>query len=92
MELEEVIGIIAGVLTTLAVLPQIIKAVKTGKVKDVSPYMFLILCLGVGLWTVYGIMKIDWPIIVTNGISFVLNGTMLYIVIGSSKKLKKNSN
>ncbi len=88
MELEEVIGIIAGVLTTLAVLPQIIKAVKTGKVKDVSPYMFLILCLGVGLWTVYGIMKIDWPIIVTNGVSFVLNGTMLYIVIVSSKKLK----
>ncbi|TDU40455.1 MtN3 and saliva related transmembrane protein [Gelidibacter sediminis] len=83
MTFEEIIGILAGVLTTVAVLPQIIKAIKTREVEDVSPYMFIILCCGVGLWTVYGILKEDWPIIVTNGISFVLNSIMLYIVIGN---------
>jgi len=81
MEIEEIIGILAGIFTTIGVLPQIIKAIKTKKVADVSPYMFIILCAGVGLWTVYGIMKIDWPIIITNGISFILNGTMLYIIL-----------
>lgn len=89
MELEEIIGIVAGVLTTVAVLPQIIKAVRTKAVKDVSPYMFIILCCGVGLWTVYGIFKMDWPIIVTNGVSFILNAIMLYIVVGSSKKKQR---
>lgn len=83
MTFEEIIGILAGVLTTVAVLPQIIKAIKTREVEDVSPYMFIILCCGVGLWTVYGILKEDWPIIVTNGISFILNSIMLYIVIGN---------
>ena len=40
MQEEEIIGIVAGVLTTFAVLPQIVRAVKTREVKDVSPYMF----------------------------------------------------
>lgn len=88
MDLAEIVGIIAGILTTLGVLPQIIKAVRTGQAEDVSPYMFLILCVGVGLWTVYGVMKMDWPIIITNGVSFLLNGIMLYIVIASAKRLK----
>lgn len=91
MEVEEIIGILAGLFTTFAVLPQIAKAIRTGKVKDVSPYMYIILCLGVGLWTVYGIMKMDWPIIVTNGISFILNAIMLYIVIKSSRKRREQS-
>ncbi|RCW91338.1 SemiSWEET family sugar transporter [Winogradskyella arenosi] len=80
MDIEKLIGILAGIFTTLAVLPQIIKALRTKKVKDVSPLMFVILCLGVGLWTVYGILKSDWPIIITNGISFLLNAIMLKIV------------
>jgi len=85
METEEIIGIAAGIFTTIGVLPQIIKAIKSKKVDDVSPYMFVILCVGVGLWTVYGIMKVDGPIIITNGLSFVLNGIMLYIVVTQKK-------
>lgn len=85
MELEEIIGVLAGVFTTFAVLPQIGRAIKTREVKDVSPYMFVILCLGVGLWTYYGILKSDWPIIVTNGISLILNSVMLYILVTSKK-------
>lgn len=88
MKLEEIIGILAGLFTTIAVLPQIFKAVKTRNVEDVSPYMFVILCIGVGLWLVYGILKTDWPIIVTNGVSLVLNGIMLYIVLTASDKNK----
>ncbi|MBU2929426.1 SemiSWEET family sugar transporter [Winogradskyella psychrotolerans] len=80
MDIEKLIGILAGLFTTIAVLPQILKAVKTKQVNDVSPWMFVILCLGVGLWTVYGILKTDWPIIITNGLSFILNGIMLKIV------------
>ncbi|CAH8283065.1 MtN3 and saliva related transmembrane protein [Mariniflexile fucanivorans] len=83
--MEEIVGILAGVFTTIAVLPQIIKAIKTKKVKDVSPLMFVILCIGVGLWTVYGVIKWDLPIILTNGISFILNAIMLSIVLTQNK-------
>ncbi|WP_179352045.1 SemiSWEET family sugar transporter [Winogradskyella vidalii] len=75
----EIIGILAGLFTTVAVIPQIVKAIKTKGVNDISPVFFTILILGVGLWTVYGILKTDWPIIITNGISFILNTIMLVI-------------
>jgi len=85
MTTEELIGIASGVFTTVAVLPQIVKAIQTRKVKDVSPFMFIILCLGVGLWTIYGILKKDWPIILTNGVSLILNGMMLIIILKQKK-------
>jgi len=87
--LVEVIGFLAGIFTTLAALPQIIRTFKEKKVENISSYMFIALCIGVGLWTVYGIMKADWPIILTNGTSFILNGIMLFFKKKYSVK-KKN--
>lgn len=78
---EEIIGLIAGVCTTVAVIPQIRKAWKTKKVNDVSPGMFAILMLGVGLWVVYGITQNDIPIIAANGVSLGLNSFMLYLML-----------
>lgn len=86
MEFTEVIGITAGICTTSGALPQIVKAVRTKKAQDVSPLMFWVLLLGVTLWTFYGIIKRDWPIIITNGISMLLNGIMLVIIYRHCKK------
>ena len=81
MEGEEIIGILAGVLTTIAAIPQIIKAWKSKQVDDVSPWMFIVLILGVSLWTVYGIIKVDYPIIFTNALSVIFNTMMLLIIL-----------
>lgn len=81
MDVIQLLGYAAGILTTLAVLPQIIKSWKTREIKDVSPFMFSLLIFGVGLWTVYGILKNDIPIIIFNGISFLLNSSMLVLLI-----------
>ncbi|WP_245838970.1 MULTISPECIES: SemiSWEET family sugar transporter [Maribacter] len=78
--MEELIGTFAGFFTTVAALPQIYKAWRSKKVDDVSPKMFYIITIGVFLWTIYGILKADVPIIVTNGISVVLNCTMLVLI------------
>ena len=88
MEIIDFIGFAAGACTTVAVIPQIIKSWRTKKVVDVSPLMFSILILGVGLWVVYGIKKGDLPIIITNGISFLLNLSMLILMLF----FKSNSN
>jgi MtN3 and saliva related transmembrane protein len=80
MELTAVIGYIAGICTTLAVIPQIVRAWRSKKVKDVSPRMFLVLISGVSLWVVYGVLKQDIPIIATNGVSLMLNMSMLYLI------------
>lgn len=81
----EVIGFIAGIFTTIAVLPQLIKSWQTKKVSNVSPVMFAILMIGVGLWVVYGVLKSDSPIILTNGTSFLLNTLMLILMLRYKK-------
>ena len=86
MQLTEIIGTLAGIFTTIAVLPQIIKAIQSGMVKDVSAWTYVIISLGVSLWTIYGFLKMDWPIIITNGISVILNSIMLYIIFNPKNK------
>lgn len=76
----EVLGLTAGACTTAAVVPQIWKAWKTREVDDVSTKMFLVLIAGLSLWVVYGIIRNDLPIIVTNGVALLLNLFMLYLI------------
>lgn len=35
--------------------------------------MLIVLMIGLVLWVWYGVEKTDWPIIVTNAFSFVVN-------------------
>jgi MtN3 and saliva related transmembrane protein len=87
MNLTHLIGIIAGIFTSTSLIPQFIKILKEKKADDVSPWMLVILMTGVGLWAWYGIRKDDWPIIVTNSLSFLLNLAVLTLkFIYSGKK------
>lgn len=86
MNWVDILGLIAGVCVSVAVIPQIKKAIKTKKVKDISPFMFGVLMFGVLLWVVYGIIKNDIAIIATNSFSLVLNSIMLYLLIKYSSR------
>lgn len=76
-EYTTAIGIIAGILTSAATIPQLIKVIKEKDVENLSPFMIMILCCGVGLWTLFGTLKNEWPIILSNGFSFVVNSIFL---------------
>jgi MtN3 and saliva related transmembrane protein len=67
-----VIGIAAGVLTTIAFLPQLIRAIKTKHTKDLSLGTFSLFGIGVFLWLVYGIMLSELPIILANAVTLIL--------------------
>jgi MtN3 and saliva related transmembrane protein len=70
IKLPQIIGITAGICTSISLLPQLIKMRKEKQVEDISLFMLLILFMGLALWIYYGMLKIDWPIIVTNSFSF----------------------
>jgi MtN3 and saliva related transmembrane protein len=74
----QVIGLIAGSLTTVAFLPQVIKTWKSGSAKDLSLGMFSFFCLGVLLWLIYGIMMRDIPVIAANFATLILASTILF--------------
>jgi MtN3 and saliva related transmembrane protein len=40
--------------------------------------MITILLCGVSLWVVYGIMRMEWPIILSNAFSVLVNATLLF--------------
>ena len=75
----EMIGIAAGVCTSISLLPQIIKVIKEKKTEDISLFYLIVLLCGLGLWTYYGLLKDDLPIIATNIFSMALNITMIIL-------------
>ena len=77
----EFIGFVAGVLTTIALVPQVVKSWKTKHTKDVSFGWISILTVGVFLWLVYGILIASFPLIFANVLSFILALIILILKI-----------
>lgn len=73
----ELLGLIAGTLTTLAFLPQVIKIWKSRSAHDISLGMFLLFSAGVALWLVYGIRLGAVPIIAANAVTLALSLAIL---------------
>jgi MtN3 and saliva related transmembrane protein len=77
----QVIGIVAGICTGISLLPQLIKIIKEKKADDISWGMLIILFCGLGGWIWYGILKKDYPIIVTNSFSLLVNSLIIFFTI-----------
>ena len=77
MEPANVLGFIAGALTTIAFVPQVVKIWKSGHARDISTGTFALFSLGVLLWLLYGIQLGALPVILANGITLVLSLTIL---------------
>jgi len=65
---------------------ELIKILKTKSTKDISLLLFIMAFLGVILWLVYGFLINDVPVMVGNGISLLLVGSVLIL------KLKYDGN
>jgi MtN3 and saliva related transmembrane protein len=73
----DLIGALAGALTTIAFVPQVWRVWKTRSARDLSLPMYLIFTSGVALWFVYGLLLGVLPIIASNGVTLLLAGTVL---------------
>ncbi len=81
----DLIGSAAGTLTTVAFIPQVVRAWRTKSVQDLSFWMLLAFTTGVCLWTVYGYVTDAVPLIITNGITCVLALMLLAMKIRSPR-------
>ncbi len=68
------VGLIAGALTSMAAVPQLLRTLRTRHVRDISVWQPLLLFAGVFLWIVYGFLIDDVPLILANLIPLVCNG------------------
>ena len=81
MDLVTVIGLLAGICTTGAMVPQVIKTLKTKQTTDISLLMYVFLSAGILLWFVYGLLLKEIPIILANGVSLILAVTVLVLKV-----------
>jgi MtN3 and saliva related transmembrane protein len=74
----EWLGIIAGLLTTFALVPQIIRVYKLKHAQEISLIYNTTMFIGVIFWLVYGILQGLLPLIIWNIIGGILNGWLLF--------------
>jgi MtN3 and saliva related transmembrane protein len=75
------LGFFAGMLTTVAFLPQLIKTWKTRSAEDVSLVMLITFCSGVFLWLIYGVLIHSAPVVAANVVTLVLALAILVLKI-----------
>jgi len=78
MDYITLLGLLAGVLTTTAFVPQVVKTWRTKSAEDISLVMFIMLVTGIVLWLAYGLLIRSLPLILSNGIAVFLTGSILY--------------
>jgi MtN3 and saliva related transmembrane protein len=62
----ELFGLIAGAVTSMGFIPQLIKGYRTKKLEDISYYMPAVLALGMVMWLIYGVIIEAFAIIIAN--------------------------
>jgi MtN3 and saliva related transmembrane protein len=67
------IGLVAGIFTSVAAIPQLVKTMQTRNVRDISIWQPLLLVFGVALWMIYGILINDLPVILANITPLICN-------------------
>lgn len=81
MILITILGLVAGTLTTIAFIPQLVKVWRSKSAKDISLNTLVIFNTGVFLWLIYGIYLQAIPIIVANGLTLIFNSIIVWLKI-----------
>ncbi|MEK6765740.1 MAG: SemiSWEET transporter [Planctomycetota bacterium] len=82
----KIVGVIAAVCTTSGFIPQIIRGIRTKRLDDVSPVMYLLFIFGISLWLSYGVYLEDKIIIVANAVTLAFS---VFILVLRYKYMKQ---
>lgn len=74
----EVIGYVAGTLTTLAFIPQVIHVFRTRSSEDLSWWWLSMSVAGIFLWMLYGVTIRNYPMTLFNVITLLLIGSICF--------------
>jgi len=72
MSSTTLIGLVAGALTTLSWLPQVLRAFRTKSTGDFSWGWFAMFGSGVAIWLIYGMIGGGVAVIAANALTFLL--------------------
>lgn len=81
MDFVEFIGSCAAFCTTFSFLPQVVRVWRTKSTNDISLMMYIVLCSGLLLWLLYGVLLGSRPLILANAITLFLASIVLFFKI-----------
>jgi MtN3 and saliva related transmembrane protein len=84
----DVVGYIAATCTTLAYLPQVIMVWRSKNATGVSWGMVILLCVGLSLWLLYGFAIHRLPVILVNGLTLTLTGSMVFLKLKYDARMR----
>jgi MtN3 and saliva related transmembrane protein len=67
------LGLVAGTLTSIAAIPQLVKTLRTRHARDISIWQPLLLAIGIALWLMYGMLIHDLPLVLANIVPLICN-------------------
>lgn len=80
---DEIVGLIAAFLTTIAFLPQAVKVYRTQSTDGLSLPMYVIMFVGVCMWLYYGLRIQSLSVVVANTVTAVMQ---IFIIFNILKK------
>ncbi len=81
-----IIGSLAAAMSVISFAPQAWRIIKTRETKGLSPKMYSLTTIGFALWSTYGVLKGEWPIIVPNVLCFCFAVFILSMIVLPAKK------
>jgi len=88
MVLRLTIALIVPIITSIQLLPQLIKTYKTKSVGDLSLYTILLILFSNILWLSHGYYIFDYSLIVSGILSIIINTILLVLYL----QYKNNNN
>lgn len=79
------LAVVAGLLSTSSFVPQVLKAWRERDTAAISKRMYVVTVTSFSLWTLYGVLIENLPIIVFNSLSLILSGTILFLKIKNDR-------
>lgn len=76
---HDLLGIVAGTLTTISFIPQLLRILRTRSADDISWGMFSVFAMGTTLWIVWGVGQRAVPVILANAITLLLTAVILFL-------------
>jgi len=81
MNIVTSIGLVAGAITSLAAVPQVVRTYRTRHARDLSIWQPVLLVIGMLLWLIYGIFLKDLPLILANAFSILCYALLIFMKI-----------
>lgn len=84
--MAEMVGFLAGFLTTIAPFLQVLKTARTRSTQDLSWGMWTSQMTGNALWFTYGWAITSWPVMITNTLNVLCAVILLTMMVANRRQ------